>query len=207
MKQRFSHQELFALRNHIPIDTLIEKILVIPSKFSEGYLRFLCPLCNEFNTAINHKTNLARCFICKKNFNPIDMVMTIKKAVFVEAVTFLKIYLNNLSQFENCHPSSKKLSQEINTNENIKRGESSQLRKNNKPVHIGEILHKTLPLLYAGSPHHKEQSTERIRHLPVDHAAAHNNSVSDRIEKLEQQMQSLSSQLEKVISIIEKNSR
>jgi len=43
MKRHFSSRELFALRNHIPIDTLIEKHLMLPSKFSEGYFRFLCP--------------------------------------------------------------------------------------------------------------------------------------------------------------------
>ena len=75
MKQHFSSRELFVLRNHIPIDTLIEKHLKVPSKFSEGFFRFLCPDCHEFQTATNPKTNLARCFRCERNFNTIDMVM------------------------------------------------------------------------------------------------------------------------------------
>lgn len=207
MNRRFSHQELFELRNHIPMDTLIEKILVIPNKFSEGYFRFLCPLCNEFNTGINHKTNLARCFTCKKNFNPIDMVMTIKKADFVEAAAFLKICLNHLSKSENCHLNSKKSFPETNANEDIKRSESSQLCKNNHPVHVGEILHNTLPLLFAGSSPHEQKSAERVPHHPLNQAATHNDSVRDRIEKLEQQLQYLSCQLDKVLSLIEKNSR
>jgi len=33
---------------------------------------------------------LARCFDCKKNFNPIDMVMTVGKCSFIEAVEKLK---------------------------------------------------------------------------------------------------------------------
>ena len=37
----------------------------------------------------NPKTNLARCFRCEKNFNPIDMVMVVKRFNFVEAVEFL----------------------------------------------------------------------------------------------------------------------
>jgi hypothetical protein len=53
-------------------------------------LRFRCPLCCNFHTATNHKTNLARCFDCKKNFNPIDMVITVGNCGFVEAVKFLK---------------------------------------------------------------------------------------------------------------------
>ena len=44
----------------------------LPVKRSEGYFRFLCPLCGDFNTATNSRTNLARCFRCEKNFNPIE---------------------------------------------------------------------------------------------------------------------------------------
>ena len=95
MKRHFSSRELFALRNHIPIDTLIENYLMLPSKFSEGYFRFLCPLCNEFQTATNLKTNLARCFRCERNFNPIDMVMIYKGLKFVDGVKYLKTILNN----------------------------------------------------------------------------------------------------------------
>jgi len=90
MKRHFSSRELFVLRNHIPIDTLIEKHLMLPSKFSEGYFRFLCPLCNEFQTATNPKTNLARCFRCERNFNTIDMVMICKGARFVQGVNYLR---------------------------------------------------------------------------------------------------------------------
>ena len=95
MKRHFSSQELFMLRNHIPIDTLIEKHLKLPSKFSEGFFRFLCPLCNEFQTATNPKTNLARCFRCERNFNPIDMVMIYKGLKFVDGVKYLKTILKN----------------------------------------------------------------------------------------------------------------
>ncbi len=90
--RRFSDQELFELRNYIPIDALIEKKLMIPSKISEGFFRFLCPLCNSFQTAMNPKTNLARCFRCEKNFNTIDMVMICKDMSFVQSVKYLKAY-------------------------------------------------------------------------------------------------------------------
>lgn len=95
MNRRFSSQELFALRNHISIDDLIGKCLMLPSRFSEGFFRFLCPLCNEFQTAINPKTNLARCFRCERNFNTIDMVMICRKMNFVESVKYLKAYQEN----------------------------------------------------------------------------------------------------------------
>jgi hypothetical protein len=68
---------------------------MLPSKFSQGYFRFLCPLCNEFQTATKSKTNLARCFRCERNFNTIDMVIISKGLRFVEGVQFLKTILNN----------------------------------------------------------------------------------------------------------------
>lgn len=80
---------LFHLRNNISINALI-RYLNLPNKFREGFLRFLCPICGEFNTATNPKTNLARCFRCKKNFNPIDLVIVVRKCSFKDAVTLLK---------------------------------------------------------------------------------------------------------------------
>jgi DNA primase len=77
------------MRNNIPISIVIADVLEMPSKTTEGYFRFLCPLCNEFNTATNPKTNLARCFGCRRNFNPIDMVMVVKRMNFKEAVEYL----------------------------------------------------------------------------------------------------------------------
>lgn len=78
------------MRNDIPISGLIENVLRIPARTTEGVFRFLCPVCGEFNTSINFKTNLARCFCCKKNFNTIDLVMIAKNENFVKAVRFLK---------------------------------------------------------------------------------------------------------------------
>lgn len=82
------------LRNHIRINDVITSILDIPHKHSDGRLRFLCPLCSEFQTAINPNTNLARCFRCQKNFNPIDMVIITNNYSFIEAVNFLKPFLS-----------------------------------------------------------------------------------------------------------------
>lgn len=96
MKRRFTGNELFRLRNLIPVDVLIGKQLNIPSKISEGYFRFLCPVCREFQTATNPKTNLARCFLCEKNFNPIDLVMIVKDLGFVESVRYLEELLPDL---------------------------------------------------------------------------------------------------------------
>lgn len=101
MKRRFSSQELFELRNTIPVDRLIEDWLGIPSKVSDGVFRFLCPVCNEFQTAANPRTNLARCFRCERNFNSIDIVMIVKGTGFIESVNFLKQLLEkNASNHE-----------------------------------------------------------------------------------------------------------
>jgi len=90
MKRRFTGDELYELRNLIRIDVLIEEQLHIPSKAVEGVFRFLCPICNEFQTATNSKTNLARCFRCKRNFNPIDIVMIENDIGFIESVRYLQ---------------------------------------------------------------------------------------------------------------------
>ncbi len=119
MKRRFSRQELFVLRNDIFIDDLIENCLMIPAKYCEEFFRFLCPLCNEFQTATNPKTNLARCFRCEQNFNTIDLMMICKGLDFVESVKALKkIYDKQNSTSKN----------------------PANLQKQHEPGALGEIL-------------------------------------------------------------------
>lgn len=93
MTDNISREHLHHLRNNVPINHLIKASLDLPSKHREGFLRFLCPLCSEFNTATNPKTNLARCFRCRKNFNPIDLVMLVNRCSFLNAVAFLSTLL------------------------------------------------------------------------------------------------------------------
>ena len=99
MAKRYSKEFLRMLRNEIPIAILIADLLNLENKVSEGYFRFLCPICSGFNTATNQKTNLARCFRCGKNFNPIDMVMQVKRLSFVDAVEYLNEIVGCRSQF------------------------------------------------------------------------------------------------------------
>ena len=96
MQKRFSSRELFEIRNFIPVDILIRDELQIPSKISEGVFRFLCPICNEFQTATKPDTNLARCFRCEKNFNTIDLVIKVKGLGFKDSVLLLKRLLENI---------------------------------------------------------------------------------------------------------------
>lgn len=90
MLQRITKEELRQLRNKIPIEGLIQKGLRLPSKICDGILRFECPLCQSFHTATNRETNLARCFDCQRNFNPIDIVMAARELTFRQSAVFLK---------------------------------------------------------------------------------------------------------------------
>jgi DNA primase len=89
MPPRFASELLRSLRNDIPIAELIRSHLDLPAKESEGYFRFLCPRCSDFHTATNPRTNLARCFRCRVNLNPIELVMAVEGCGFVDAVKML----------------------------------------------------------------------------------------------------------------------
>ena len=89
-KRCFSSSQLYSLRNEINVQVLIEKMLHIPCRVTKGCFRFLCPSCNGFDTAVNPKTNLARCFRCEKNYNTIDLVMVVRKINFVDSVRLLQ---------------------------------------------------------------------------------------------------------------------
>ena len=90
MSKHYSADFLRMLRNQIPIDEVINNLLKLQVRKDHHILRFRCPLCDNFHTATNHQSNLARCFDCKKNFNPIDLVITVGKCSFLDAVQFLK---------------------------------------------------------------------------------------------------------------------
>lgn len=90
MTRRFSPQELTFLRNQVPISHVIKSLSGMPTRATKGKLSFACPLCAGFDTAINAAHNLARCFECKQNFNPIELVMHQRKTGFPDAVRWLK---------------------------------------------------------------------------------------------------------------------
>ena len=142
--KRFSNQELYRLRNKIQVAILIEKVLGIPSRSTEGVFRFLCPLCNEVNTAVNSKTNLARCFRCEKNFNTIDLVMLEKKLDFVNTIDFLKDCLKSIPTQN--HPRHQIVED-----------------KKQHPQHIGDILKSIIPPRVVPGPFESSKSVdERI---------------------------------------------
>jgi DNA primase len=94
MTSHYPSSFLKMLRNRIPIDKVIVQVLNMSLKPNCHRLRFCCPKCYGFHTATSSKTNLARCFDCKKNFNPIDLVMAVAGYSFVEAVEYLKNEVN-----------------------------------------------------------------------------------------------------------------
>jgi hypothetical protein len=94
MSQYYPADFLRMLRNDIPIDQVIVDLLNLEVQKDRKTIRFRCPLCYNFHTATNHKTNLARCFDCEKNFNPIDMVITVGNCGFVDAVKILEDRIN-----------------------------------------------------------------------------------------------------------------
>ena len=85
---------LYRLRNEVPFPGLFRK-LNWPHKRVSTQLRFVCPICNEHQTSVNPATNLARCFRCQRNWNPIDFTMTITNCDFLQAVTQLEDLLPN----------------------------------------------------------------------------------------------------------------
>ena len=92
--KRLSKAFLYKIRNNINIRKVIADILGMEWKISDAYFRFLCPACNSFNTATDKKTNMGRCFDCKRNFNNIDLVMIMERLDFLQAVDMLKICFN-----------------------------------------------------------------------------------------------------------------
>ena len=94
MAKRYDAEFLRRLRNEIPIDWLIG-YLCWPNKRRNGQFVFVCPLCSESESDVNPKTNLARCFHCQRNFNPIEFTMATQENDFKEAVEFLKPLLRD----------------------------------------------------------------------------------------------------------------
>jgi hypothetical protein len=166
-KAQYTSNELFVLRNYIPVDSLIEK-LGIPSKMSEGCSRFCCPVCREFDTGVNPRTNLARCFRCEKNYNTIDLVMLVKRLDFIHSVRFLKPI------YEPQHDHASPLS-------SIKKAGTGQ------PVSIGNILKAMEPALK--NPTNTPKITEDK--LTVE-------MLNDRVRQLEHQVNLLAQKIKAI---------
>jgi len=80
---------LRTLRNDIPILDVVFR-LHMPIKKRGARVQFRCPACGRFHTATNSSTNLARCFHCARNFNPIDLAMAQRRSTFLDAIGYLE---------------------------------------------------------------------------------------------------------------------
>ena len=192
----FSSSQLYALRNQINIEMLIEKTLAVPCAVTKGCFRFRCPMCNGFDTAVNPKTNLARCFRCEKNFNTIDLVMLIRQTNFVQSVKFLQsIHQKNPDCQEPGDPGTI-------ADTNPKAGCPTKFKtppaiSDSAPCLIGNILGGVLPVKHSGIPEKHDPGYKSNQP-----AAAHQNNDEDRIEKLELQLIYLRRQIENIAQMI-----
>jgi hypothetical protein len=171
---RYTRKELFLLRNHIPIDRVIDK-MGLPSRMIEGHYRFYCPVCHEFDTGINPKTNLSRCFRCKKNYNTIDLVMTVMGLNFIDSVAYLEP-LKPTAQ-----PSVKTLPPPVSAP-----GCSKTAVKSNVPVAIGDIF-RALAKSGPTSSQLRENEIQTIVGLQkrIADLEAHVKSLSEKLALIE----------------------
>jgi DNA primase len=172
---RYAREHLFALRNHIPIDRLIGT-MAIPSKNQEGCYRFQCPVCNEFNTGMNPKTNLARCFTCRKNYNTIDLVMTVKGLSFIDSVAYLeKIKTTILFPAKKAHDPAPTPSRSRDT------------VKSSKPVALGDIFKSLATSTPNTSPQLQDNERKTIEDLQkrVSVLENHVKFLTEKIELIE----------------------
>lgn len=180
---------LYALRNEISVQMLIEKTLSIPCRMTEGRFRFLCPLCSGYDTAVNPKTNLARCFQCEKNYNPIDLVMLDRQVDFVQSVKFLQSI--HQKDDEGHHQQDFKT---ISTGNHQSKGRMNpQTPSEASPCSIGEILDSLLPRINEGiTKNHSvaSRSNPAMALRPI--------TVEDRIVKLEQEIKLLHRKMKKI---------
>jgi hypothetical protein len=170
--QRFSSSQLYSLRNQISVRMLIEETLRIPCRMTEGCFRFLCPVCNGFNTAVNPETNLARCFQCENNYNTIDLVMLTRQTKFVDSVKFLQ----DIHQEQSTCPINKPI-------------QSNRPQEDSGPCRIGQVIADILPAAHAASP-----GQSNLDHPIASHRVADEN----RIAKLELQLEYLVRQIQEL---------
>ena len=78
------------LRNMIDFSHLFRRLVWPWKRRNDGVILFVCPECSESETSVNPKTNLARCFRCERNWNPIDFTMAVGRMEFLEAYDYLE---------------------------------------------------------------------------------------------------------------------
>ena len=96
---RVTKEELAWLRNQVPVSIVLERLGVAERRRS-GRREFVCPSCGGFHLALHPRENLARCFRCVKNYNPIDLVMSTSGVGFLDAVDEIRRLAGDASRRE-----------------------------------------------------------------------------------------------------------
>ena len=193
-KSHFSSSQLYALRNEINVKILIEKTLAIPCGVIKGCFRFECPLCEGFDTAVNPKTNLARCFSCEKNFNTIDLTMLIRQTDFVQSVKFLLSIVQKDTTGQ--QPANQRVLSGSNPHQDCRLMRKPRSEKSdNHPSQIGKVLGALL------APDNDEISMKRPS-KPIKATVAPETVDDDRIGALEKRLEDLGRQIQNLTQTI-----
>lgn len=84
-----SADHLRRLRNDVPVvDVILD--LHVESTRRGSRANFRCPDCGRFRLLLHKRENLAHCFSCGKNFNPIDFAMAVGNLRFRDAVRYVE---------------------------------------------------------------------------------------------------------------------
>ncbi len=84
--------DLCVLRNEVPVLTVLSR-LGIATRRRGARRSFRCPACQSCHATTVPRANLARCFACRRNFNPIDLVMAERRSTFLQAVRYVRALL------------------------------------------------------------------------------------------------------------------
>ena len=141
-------------------------------------------------------TNLARCFHCEENFNTIDLVMTIRKLDFVESVRFLQDYHKSASVSQSGDYRAATTGSDAHDGSQMKCADRSD-NLNNSPIHIGNILERVIPTKRERISQKHSAYYNQNKRTPVQQ-----NMVNDRILKLEQKVDRIADQIEKMVRSI-----
>lgn len=184
-KRCFSSSQLYAVRNQINIQRLIEKKLDIPFRVIKGCFRFLCPLCNGFDTAVSPMTNLARCFSCEKNFNTIDLVMVVRQINFVDSVRFLQAIAQK-SSIDHIPDRPHTISgSNVDGDDRIK-PDTPPKKAERGICHIGKTFDSILEQQHGDTPENKTAGYKPDKSQDTDQ-----HTLQDRLVELERQLEHL----------------
>jgi len=159
MRRRYSPNKLTFLRNRIPITYVIETLLELPTHYNHGKLSFACPVCGDFDTSINAAHNLARCFTCRQNYNPIELVMHQLRIDFVESVKWLKNRMPIASS----------------------QNRTSSASDNLQPTCVSDILADMMPALSPGKYYTPSPKSISQRLSDLEHSVRHLYRVIDEL--------------------------